>query len=57
MKGTGLVVCAVCGSFVVRSAIICSAFPWSAVIITLKPFALASLTTLSTHWSTFSTAF
>ena len=54
MKGTGLVVWAVMG--LPSGSTICSAFPWSAVIMAIPPIFKVASTTLPTQVSTVSTA-
>ena len=55
MKGTRLVVCAVMG-LTPSLWTICSALPWSAVIMAMPPIFSVASTTLPTHSSTVSTA-
>ena len=54
MKGTGFVVWAVMG--LPSGSTICSAFPWSAVIMAMPPIFKVASTTLPTQVSTVSTA-
>ncbi|SCJ59027.1 Uncharacterised protein [uncultured Blautia sp.] len=55
MKGTGLVVWAVIG--LPSGSAICSALPWSAVIMAMPPIFSVASTTRPTQLSTVSTAF